>query len=775
MYVRGQLLKAQLENSASDLTPVSTGLIYFNTATNFPKCYNGAVWKTLVDDTTAQSLTNKNLGDVTNVLTGATAASFTTGAAQTVTLPTATSTLATKTLAETLTNKTLTTPIVDILTLTESATPATPSSGFGKVYPKSDSKLYYLDDQGIETQLGGSSGSGSGEINTITNPSAATDTTGWTAGTSHTATRDTSNSPLSPVTSSCFDVAATTTAAESSTSGVYWTTSTQPTGLRNRKLKVEFYFTTSASQTWNLGVYAGSTRMALSTDASGATIIPAGVTGGKFTAYFDADSSTAYTIHFTRTAGSGTTHLYITNVINGPGIQPQGLAGTEWVSYTPTVSGNGSKVFTTEGKWRRVGDTMEIQVEAAGNATASGAATATNFTISLPSGFNMDTTKICTTTNGDPLLGSGAEFSVVTASQYQYQIAPVYVNGVTDSFAFLKSGGSVNYRIGDLNAARTMFFNAHVFVPISQWSGSGTVNVAQNDVEYYYTTDTWDGAGSTTGYGPAGQTIPGALTADRTKTIALQTPMQQGDALVVELLFAGDWVPSPSLYPYVRQNATFYGTQLIPVSTTSVSVVFYRYAEPSGATYGAAGAAWAAGVSAWRLKKTKAGVAVGFGIVSSTAAGLYPAVLSNLDDQTATRQGQKIYLADASGGTNDVAYNGGLKATIAFVGGAGTAGSLTNVIRAQLIPYQMQNGSWRVKFNIAVNFSTTARTIARLSVNGLATGSTSDQAIACSVPGVSVTQQKTDTNLVAVYASTSTTDHYYSGDVIVDSKPTWAY
>jgi len=41
-------------------------------------------------------------------------------------------------------------------------------------------------------------GTGEGELNVVTNPAAATDVTGWTAGTI-TPTRDSSGSPLDPV------------------------------------------------------------------------------------------------------------------------------------------------------------------------------------------------------------------------------------------------------------------------------------------------------------------------------------------------------------------------------------------------------------------------------------------------------------------------------------------------------------------------------------------------------------------------------------------------
>lgn len=74
-----------------------------------------------------------------------------------------------------LSNKTFT----DAITLQElGSTPTTPATGDKKLYPKSNGKLYTLDDAGIEQEVG-SGGSGFG-VNYIENFNAETDTTGWT-------------------------------------------------------------------------------------------------------------------------------------------------------------------------------------------------------------------------------------------------------------------------------------------------------------------------------------------------------------------------------------------------------------------------------------------------------------------------------------------------------------------------------------------------------------------------------------------------------------------
>ena len=60
---------------------------------------------------------------------------------------------------------------------------------------------------------------------------------------------------------------------------------------------------------------------------------------------------------------------------------------TDWVSYTPATSwGN----VNPTGKWRRVGDSMEIQAKIEGAGTPAAAA----LTIDIPSGYTVDTSKL---------------------------------------------------------------------------------------------------------------------------------------------------------------------------------------------------------------------------------------------------------------------------------------------------------------------------------------------------------------------------------------------
>ena len=61
---------------------------------------------------------------------------------------------------------------------------------------------------------------------------------------------------------------------------------------------------------------------------------------------------------------------------------------TEWKSFTPTGSWSTNTTYT--GKFRRVGDTIQVQVDIA----TSGAPTAASLTVNLPTGVSLDTNKI---------------------------------------------------------------------------------------------------------------------------------------------------------------------------------------------------------------------------------------------------------------------------------------------------------------------------------------------------------------------------------------------
>jgi hypothetical protein len=75
---------------------------------------------------------------------------------------------------------------------------------------------------------------------------------------------------------------------------------------------------------------------------------------------------------------------------------------------------------------------------------------------------------------------------------------------------------------------------------------------------------------------------------------------------------------------FVQQHTGEYGVSVRENGTTNqVNVVFRQYSFPTGATFGAAGSAWSTVNNwRWRVKKASGGQAVGFGLASTTSAGL---------------------------------------------------------------------------------------------------------------------------------------------------------
>lgn len=583
------------------------------------------------------------------------------------------------------TSPTLSSPQINSsLVVQQIATPSNPSAGFNKLYTKSDGILYKLDSAGNEVAVGSGAG-GSGEINAVLNPSAATDTTGWAAGTSHTVAKDSANSPLAPVVSTGFAIsssAAITLGSQTNTSGVY-DAITLPSGLQDRKLKVEFFFTTPASSagTWAVAVYQGSTKLALSTDSSGDTILPAGVTGGKFTAYFDSSSSSGYSVNLVQRTRTSTNTLYITNVIVGPGIQPQGAVVGEWQSYTDTVTNGGTATFSYSNRqYRRVGSNLELYFLFGVTANGSGGGFVT---LPLPTGLTVDFSKA----PNESIVG---EFTRYNGTSYEFTSALRTVTGVTTGIQFLKNGTANRFTGADLVNGHTYYIKATV--PIAEWAGSGTVQLAQNDVEYAYNTSTTTTSDLTSfGYGPSGANIQAFApsgTNTITKRVRFQTPIQDSDRVVLEIFAEGGWIPWELRHPLYGRNEA--GTaargayiQRVSNSNTEVDVLF-------GANFDWT-VAWSAVTSRlWRVRKSSAGAAVGFGIVRpGVSSGLVSA--SGLPGNTT---GNVI----ASGYVGEGTFQSATQTT-----GSTTPGTYTNISGTDIT---LTAGIWLVVAHASVRSAT---------------------------------------------------------------------
>ena len=489
----------------------------------------------------------------------------------------------------------------------------------------------YLKTDGTNTSWAAASG-GAGEINAILNSSGADGTTGWTG----TTVVSGSNSPLNPITATAFSIANSAT-TESSTSGGYYPF-TMPSALQNRKLKVEFFFTTPATDVYRVSVYKSTTRVPLSTDSSSVTTLPASVTGGKFTAYFDSDNSTNWTVSLTRTSGT-TGPCYITNVIVGPGIQPQGAVVGAPISWTPTGSWTSNVTYT--GDYQRIGTTGRFHVKIA----LSGAPNAATLTVNMPSGLTIDSSLVNTAlgvnvfgqaqanANGTPMT-----FQVVSSGSTS-SVQP-YFQTTASGTSSAQSGVSNTVPISWTTPST---IDLYWTVPVSEWAASGVVQLAQNDVEFSSNSGSAGTSASqtySTGmvYGPSGSNIVAvnSTTGGYSVTkylVKWATPQQTGDQIIVEVQESGEvgWKPvNTSKYqPVILAGGRRFGIELESSADPYSCYVSFGNsgAYTSSTIYDANGAPWSGETGTkFRVRKSSAGASVGFGIVvPGTSSGLVSA------------------------------------------------------------------------------------------------------------------------------------------------------
>lgn len=297
---------------------------------------------------------------------------------------------------QTLSNKTFS----DAPILAEIATPSTPSSGFGKIYFKSDGFLYQLNDDGTETKVG----AGAGGINYITNSDLESNVTGYVAyadaagvapvdGTGGsptvTATRSTS-SPLRGTASLLL----TKDAANRQGEGISYDF-TIAAADKAKVLQISFEYAIAS------GTYVDDDVRIYVYDVTNATLIyPAPyllknhtLAAEKFGLEFQtSSSSTSYRLifHVASTSASAYT-LKFDTISVGPQAKLYGSPITDWVT-TPVPSSAITNLTTDGYQWRRVGDSVEVQF----SGTFTGASSLLNLTPAqlLPNGISIDATKI---------------------------------------------------------------------------------------------------------------------------------------------------------------------------------------------------------------------------------------------------------------------------------------------------------------------------------------------------------------------------------------------
>jgi len=436
------------------------------------------------------------------------------------------------------------------------------------------------------------------------------------------------------------------------------------------------------------GTYvAGDLAAVITTQADRTTALHTPITtavpsaDGVFTTSFDASTTATLSLVIRSTTDMATNGgIVISDVVVGPGTQPQGAVVGEWQTYTPTTTNFATAAAANRiGRWRRVGDSMQVRIRAEANGGGTGA-----YDFSMPSGHTIDTAKLSTT---------GVYGNLGTAAAFDFGVAfysGTVVYGTTTTVTILDGDGS--------GAAADYWKTAQPFtwasgdivtldftVPISEWSGSGTINLASNDVEYASVAGTWDADSSTTVHGLAGTTMGGALTAARAKTITWQTAIQTGDiiSLLIDTGTGYQTVPTSTVPAHSVQNTTTYGASSRgPASATTSVIDFGQYRAPSGATFASAGSAWL-NTYKWVAVKHKPGQAVGYGHVAQSSSGLVKSA------------GQLL-----GTNTNDVAATGFVGESVYSGVAAGSAVAQTTSTATTITSISLTAGDWDVSGSI---------------------------------------------------------------------------
>ena len=315
-------------------------------------------------------------------------------------------------------------------------------------------------------------GTGTGEITYIDNPSAADDLTGWTNVGDLDVQRTTTASELPRESTLSSGIKITADANTQSTADYVYYDFTLDDIDTNRLLKIEWSQLQVGSYVdGNLEVIiaAQSDRTtALATPVN--TSIPA--KDGTFTTSFLSDSTLALSLVIRPTADMATDEgIVISDVVVGPGKTGTGAVVGSWTGYTPTISGFGSET-NVDFRYRRVGESIEIMGE-----FTAGTVAASEAQIGIPSGLTLDTG---TMTGPIMVAGSFAD------DNGQVDILTVLA---TDGDAYFNigyytAGSAANQllpRDGDVIGISSVRHSFYAMCPISEWSGSGTMNVLQED------------------------------------------------------------------------------------------------------------------------------------------------------------------------------------------------------------------------------------------------------------------------------------------------------
>ena len=229
--------------------------------------------------------------------------------------------------------------------------------------------------------------------------------------------------------------------------------------------------------------------------------------------------------------------LRMTNIYLGRRQVVYGAAIGPWTPYTPTFHGLGTPT-NVDFRWRRVGENLEID-----GTFNPGTATSAEARVSLPNGLSV-------ASNVQNPLMVGVVGRKASSSSYFGTYALVTPNSAHINFS-RQSSTATNMDIAlgtDISTGTNQTMSMQVSIPIAQWQGSGTVQLAENqDTLYLSNTENVVNTNGVVGksyYGIEGAPIL-ALTSATHYDIALPRSLMPDENPVLEVraIANGVWVP----------------------------------------------------------------------------------------------------------------------------------------------------------------------------------------------------------------------------------------
>jgi len=292
-------------------------------------------------------------------------------------------------------------------------------------------------------------------------------------------------------------------------------------------------------------------------------------------------------------------------------IQPASIAAAvgPWTDYTPVWTSSGTQPSIGNGgivgKWRRVGDSMEVAIAAVfGTTTTYGTGT---YNFSLPPGYTF------------------TDYAHQTLGQARL-VYPTHNSGLawassTTTLGVLVPAGWIGQTV-PVTWASGNEIDIRATIPISQWTAN--INLIQDFTEYISCDGTAGVAANTTYtpttiYGSTGSLIPSVTISSTTATTYTTyrlTTLQQikaTDLIILEVNSGNGWINIEGIGAHSIAmggvaNSVPQGMWFNVYNSNTIQVCFSNAGTAPGVTYGTAGQTWA-GFSSWkwRIRKTSNG------------------------------------------------------------------------------------------------------------------------------------------------------------------------